>query len=447
MSKKSKIIKTVVFMILFLCSFLVVQKLFRVGEISNAAMHKSFYKEKDESLDAVYIGSSVTYSFWNPLLAWEQTGYTVFSYSTSLMPVEAFQTILQDIRSSQPDALYIVALNPFEKNDLSFKSVHFLVDYYPDIPKKVQYIHDVTSLMPGSVFDKLEYYFPIIRFHSHLADVDEVFLTEDYPDYKGSMNFAYYLMAAEDYSPITEVVKKETPISEERAAILTDFLDYCKEENLNVLFVVSPQPASPVEEQEHINWLASKVEEAGFPVVHLQNPVEEMQLDMTCDYFDRVHSNIHGSIKFTSMLSDYLTEHYNFTDKKGTEEGASWEKSYLSYLPSITPYTLDFERDFSRRDNTLAATEIIRVEDLSNGVRMEWEPVPEAENYHLYRKIDEGDWERIADLSSSTYSYTDTGMNKKHNNTYLVVASRMEGGERIYGNCDYTGYSVIPPQR
>ncbi len=335
-------------MILLICSFLVVQKLFRVGEISNASMQKSFYKEKEESLDAVYMGSSVTYSFWNPLLAWEQTGYTVFSYSTSLMPIEAYKTILQDIRSSQPDALYIVALNPFEKNDLSFKSVHFLVDYYPDIPKKIQYIHDVTSQMQGSAFDKLEYYFPIIRFHSHLEEVDEIFLTEDYPDYKGSMNFAYYLMGKEDYIPLTEMVKKETPVKEDRAAILQNFLDYCKEENLNVLFVVSPQPASQIEEQEHLNWLAAKVEAAGFPVLHLQNAVEEMQLDMSSDYFDRVHSNIHGSIKFTSMLCDYLKENYDFADKRGTEEGESWETSYQSYLPLITPYTLDFDRAFSK---------------------------------------------------------------------------------------------------
>ncbi len=434
-------------MILLICSFLVVQRLFRVGEISHAAMHKSFYEEKDESLDAVYMGSSVTYSFWNPLLCWEQTGYTVFSYSVSLMPVEAYKTILQDIRSSQPDALYIIALNPFEKEDLSYKAVHFLVDYYPDIPKKLQFIHDITSLMPGSAFDKLEYYFPLIRFHSHLDDVNEVFLTEDYPDYKGSKNFGYYLMGAVDNSPITEVVKTETPIKEDRAAILTDFLDYCKTENLNVLFVVSPQPAAPVEEQEEFNWIAAQAEAAGFPVINLQNAVEDMQLDMTADYFDRVHSNIHGSIKFTSMLSDYLKEHYNFTDKRGTSEGASWEESYQSYLPLITPYTLDFERDFSKRDNTLASPEIVRVVDLTNGVRIEWEPVSGAENYHLYRKIDEGNWERIADLSSSTYSYTDTTMNKKHNNTYLVVASRMENGQRIYGNSDYTGFAVTPPQR
>ncbi len=447
MSKKSKIIKAVVFMILLICSFLVVQKLFRVGEISNAAMQKSFYKEKEESLDAVYMGSSVAYSFWNPLLAWEQTGYTIFSYSTSLMPVEAYKTILQDIRSSQPDALYIVALNPFEKHDLSFKSVHFLVDYYPDIPKKVQYIHDVTSQMSGSVFDKLEYYFPIIRFHSHLEEVDEVFLTEDYPDYKGSMNFAYYLMGKEDYLPLTEIVKKKTPVDEDRIAILQEFLDYCKEENLNVLFVVSPQPAAQIEEQEHLNWLAFKVEEAGFPVVHLLDSVEEMQLDMSCDYFDRVHSNIHGSIKFTRMLCDYLKENYDFTDKHGTEAGKSWETSYQSYLPLITPYTLDFERSFSKRDHTLKAPEIVRVTSLTNGVRMEWTPVPEAENYHLYRKTNEGDWERIADLSSNTCSYTDAAMNKKQDNHYLVVASRMENGERIYGNCDYTGFVVTPPQR
>ncbi len=446
MSKKSKIIKAIVFMVLLAFSFLIVQKLFRVGEISNASMHKSFAQEED-SLDAVYIGSSVTYSFWNPLLCWEQTGFKVFSYSVSLMPAETIQTVLEEVHHSQPDSLYIIALNLFEKNDLSYKSIHFLVDYYPDIPRKISFIQKVSSQMEGSVFDKLEYYFPIIRFHSHLDTVDEVFLTEDYPDYKGSMNFAYYLMASEDYSPIYKVAQGEKPMKEDRVAILQDLLDYCKANELNVLFVVSPQPASPVGEQEEINYLASVVEEAGLPVLNLADPVEELQLDMSWDYFDRVHSNIHGSIKFTSMLSDYLKEHYNFTDKRNQNPEDSWDKAYQEYLPLITPYSFDFERDFCERDNSLMAPEITKVMDETNRIRIEWNPVENADNYHLYRKVNEGDWERLADLNSGTWSYIDTNANLEKNNTYVVVASRMENGKRIYGNCDYAGFCLKPAER
>ena len=446
MSKKSKIIKAVVFMILLACSFLVVQKLFRVGEISNASMHKSFAKEKD-SLDAVYMGSSVTYSFWNPLLAWEQTGYKVFSYSVSLMPAENIKTVLEEVHHSQPDALYIIALNPFEKNDLSYKSIHFLVDYYPDVPRKLSFIQKISSPLQGSVFDKLEYYFPIIRFHSHLDLVDDVFLTENYPDYKGSMSFAYYLMASEDYSPIYQEVHTKTPVPEDRADILRDLLDYCKTNEMNVLFVASPQPASLVEEQAQLNYLASVVEEAGLPVLNLANPVEELQLDMARDYFDRVHSNIHGSVKFTSMLCDYLKDNYNFTDKRMEKADDSWDEAYENYLPLITPYTLDFERDFCQRDNTLAAPDITKVLAEDAYVQIEWAPVENAKNYHLFRKVNDGDWERMADLDSDELSYFDTEADLKKNNTYVIVASRTENGKIIYGNCNYEGYCLKPALR
>lgn len=444
MSKNRKIIRAIVFMVLLVCSFLVIQKLFRFGEISNASMYKSFSKEED-SLDAVYIGSSATYSFWNPLLAWKQTGYKVFSYSVSLMPAKSVKTMLADARDAQPDSLYIVSLNALKKENLSYNSIHFLVDYYPDTLKKIPFIHNASSQISGSVFDKLEYYFPIIRFHSNLDRIDDVFLTENYPDYKSSMHFDYYLTGQVDYTPIVKPVKSKSALDENLIAVLQDLLDYCKTNDLNVLFVVSPQPVSPTKNQEQLNYLADEVAKAGFPVLNLEDSIDELQLDITCDYYDWAHTNIHGSIKFTSMLCDYLKENYNFTDKRGLNPDDSWDDSYDEYLNLITPYTFDFERDFCERDNSLVAPKITKITTLTSGIQVEWESLQNAESYHLYRKENDDPWEKIASLDG-TCSYIDSDANPKKINTYAVVASRKENGKEIYGNCNYAGYCLVPSE-
>ncbi len=444
MSKNRKIIRAIVFMVLLACSFLVVQKLFRFGEISNASMYKSFSKEKD-SLDAVYIGSSATYAFWNPLLAWEQTGYKVFSYSVSLMPAKSVKAMLADAHDAQPDSLYIISLNALKKENLSYNSIHFLVDYYPDTLKKIPFIYNASSQISGSVFDKLEYYFPIIRFHSDLDRIDDVFLTENYPDYKSSMYYDYYLTGQEDYTPIAKPVTSKSAIDENLVAVLYDLLDYCKTNNLNVLFVVSPQPMSPTKNQEQLNYMADLVANANFPVLNLTDPIDELQLDTTCDYYDWAHTNIHGSIKFTNMLCNYLKENYNFTDKRGLNPDDSWDNSYDEYIKLITPYTFDFERNFCERDNSLAAPKITKITTFTNSIEVEWEPLQNAENYYLYRKENDGDWERIASLNS-TYSYMDLDANPKKINTYSVVASRVENGKELYGNCNYLGYCFVPAE-
>lgn len=39
------------------------------------------YKEKENSLDAVYIGSSKVYAYWNPNIAWNDYGIAVYPYN------------------------------------------------------------------------------------------------------------------------------------------------------------------------------------------------------------------------------------------------------------------------------------------------------------------------------------------------------------------------------
>ena len=41
-----------------------------------------FYEEEADSLDAVYLGSSNCYAFWNALVAWHSHGLAVYPYAS-----------------------------------------------------------------------------------------------------------------------------------------------------------------------------------------------------------------------------------------------------------------------------------------------------------------------------------------------------------------------------
>ena len=78
------------------------------GDQRNYQWVQGFYSEEENSLDAVYIGSSGTYAFWQAALGWNSHGIAVWPYATNSQPPEAIRYIIEDARRTQPDALYII---------------------------------------------------------------------------------------------------------------------------------------------------------------------------------------------------------------------------------------------------------------------------------------------------------------------------------------------------
>ena len=73
-------IKALVFLLLLLSLVLSLQGIFYGGDISNNYLSvSSFHDEPRDTLDAVYIGGSNVYYFWQPSLAWQEYGMAVYN--------------------------------------------------------------------------------------------------------------------------------------------------------------------------------------------------------------------------------------------------------------------------------------------------------------------------------------------------------------------------------
>ena len=75
-----------------------------------------------------------------------------------------------------------------------------------------------------------------------------------------------------------------------------------------------------------LNSLKDLVEAEGFPCLDLLNGIEDTHLSLTGDFKDKKHTNVHGAIKFSGCLTDYLVANYGFTDKRGQAGWESWEQ-------------------------------------------------------------------------------------------------------------------------
>lgn len=110
--KKTIILKTLAFSFLLIISFAGISKiLVSHDDYRNYQWIHGFYEERENSLDAVYIGGSNVYAFWAAPLAWEQYGITVYPFACNSMPLIAAKYMIKEARKTQPDSLFIVSIN------------------------------------------------------------------------------------------------------------------------------------------------------------------------------------------------------------------------------------------------------------------------------------------------------------------------------------------------
>lgn len=111
--KYINVIKPVIFCIICFLVFELISPVFRVQDYRCKQTTEGFYSEAPGSLDAVFIGASSTYAAWQPPFIYDEFGFTSYTLALPHMPKALILPFIEEARKTQPDALYIIALNGF----------------------------------------------------------------------------------------------------------------------------------------------------------------------------------------------------------------------------------------------------------------------------------------------------------------------------------------------
>lgn len=403
--------------------------------------------EEDCPLDAVYVGSSSTYTFWQAPLGWEKFGFAIHAYAIPSVSAPMLKYMIAEARKTQPDALYIINLSTFNITDVGVTRLHYLADFMRLSRNKIDMIRDLGARSGITGADLAEFYLPFIRFHSgwsELASADFVLESEQM---KGAVHFSRFLRRSTDLTAHYQETAECVPLSDSQQAALDELLGYIREENINVLFVLVPQTGKDTTVLGQYNTLAQAVGEAGFPVLNLTRSMGELGINVTNDYYNDGHTNIHGCVKYMNYLGAYLREHYGFEDKRGDPAYSSWDEAVERYKEYSLPYTLDFERDASGRDFSLPKPVLTGAAAEDGTVSLSWTAEnSQADGCVIYRKSGKatgtGIWTRLAEVGGGSGSYIDADTAAGKNYTYTAVPVRYEGEAALYGDFDYAGINV-----
>ena len=302
---------------------------------------RGFYREPKDTLDVVLIGDSTIYSGFSPGYAYDLQGITSYNFAIGANPCSTWKTITEEIIRRQDPQLIVVEIGGTQYQDLhkqfeESSSIHALIDNMPLSANKLRAIRDLVVPEEGS---PVEYLFPFIRYHSvweWFGDLTYRGREMLYWQY-GSRNVLKGDVTRPDAGPEKgrrRDIRRDRSTAEltsESEAILRDYLDYCREKDLNVLFIAVPYRISDGNAMYDTFRLENRageiVQEYGFDYLNLNYAADEIGLDNARSYYNDGHMNYRGQIAFTEYFSRLLTEEYGVRPHALTDsQRADWEK-------------------------------------------------------------------------------------------------------------------------
>jgi len=322
-----RLLKIIGFLAIFVFLFAYTTDVFCLSSNLAERRFKEFYSQPINSLDAVYIGSSGVDNFWSSPLAWEEYGITVFPFSSDAQPTAAAKYLIKEGRKTQKNALYIIDLRAVRAPDISEGEIRKVTD---NMRLSLNWYDAVTALTETAnipLKDRLPYYISQMKYHDRWSELTSADFTNEITYLKGSQ----VIDKTVEQKVLSGPTGERAPIPEFQQKVLTDLLDYCKQEKLNVLFIVSPMLLDKEAKMQY-NYVGDEVKKYGFPFVNFSDQIEDMNLDLSTDFYEADHVNMKGQIKYTRYFAKYLVDHYSFSDKRSEASYASWDESYRNYL-------------------------------------------------------------------------------------------------------------------
>lgn len=298
-----------------------------------------FYDEPKDSLDAVFIGSSAVYGYWLSPVAYGKYGITVWPYSSGGQGLSQAKSIIQNTKRNQKNALFIISTNGVWER-MSNGAMHSMLDYLPRTLENLLMISDACQIESRSFTESSAFFFPLAQFHTRWSMIQSEDFHYENDGLKGGSRYKDLLSGIDDVSAIFGNTEKRAEISPKLISEVNSLMDYCSQEPEKYLFVTSPWCGNE-EMKARMNTVNDMIRARGFPVLNLLECLEETGLEPQTDYYDSAHTNIHGALKITDYLSQYLLSHYDFFEKSGGY--GSWDEAYEEYKEIITPYLTEEE--------------------------------------------------------------------------------------------------------
>ena len=215
------VVKVLIFLIIFIILLLVSSFIFVPK--SNIAMSTRTRKtnlvmgEKDNSLDALFIGDSLVYTAINPMHIWENYGYTSYDLAMSAQYLyESYNNLIKTLKNQKPQIVFLETNQFFRK----YKVINVI----------------------GAEGKKI---FPVFEYHNRWKNLSlsELFAEENYKDRDHLKGFRYMSKVNSPDNVHKNYMKKKKDVKEIpdlNYYYISKIIEKCKENNIELILLSTP---------------------------------------------------------------------------------------------------------------------------------------------------------------------------------------------------------------
>ena len=316
-------IKGIIVIAVFVVSIVTADRILMHKSEDGYTQMQSYYKQIDNTVDVLFLGSSKIYCQIDTGILWEEHGIASFDLGGAEAPPWNSYYFLKEALKTQKPKLIIY--------DASIIGYRHDVLYQPEVWSMTNNygmhwnLNRIMQLRINTEQDFLfkRLLFPLDTMHSRYKELTK----NDFVDENNTINYKGF-----DYRNTTEVF--ETPdvstmtesfvIDEKHEKYLRAIIDLSKENNIPLVVMVTPYVLTP-DEQGHFNYVEDICMEQGITYIDFNKMYDELSLDFTTDMAEKVHLNFSGTKKLTEYLGNYIVNNYDIPDRRGDAKYSSWD--------------------------------------------------------------------------------------------------------------------------
>lgn len=280
------------------------------------------------NIDVIFYGSSRSYRTFNPLIVDAYSKTISFNLGGEAQRVPITDLIFEESLKKATPKLAIIEIHEKtmkfpedrKRKGVQLRSLDFVSFLSINKLNKVLKYYAPKEL--------LGVYFPLIRNHAkwkyiNFFSLDKSIKNKDYFN-RGYLGSTDKLNEEEEEKFIEfnseSIIPKrgKKTITETDKINILNFISLAKQNNIEVLIVSAPDMRSKYHNYTFFDELNDICIEQGLNYINFNDHYKELNIGYD-DFQDPGHLNIHGSIKASVFLSNYINKHYNLPDRS-TEE-------------------------------------------------------------------------------------------------------------------------------
>ena len=268
-----------------------------------------FLQEEENTIDVLFIGSSLTYCNIIPAVFWEETGLTAWDVTGPELTVPgAYHYLRQALKTQSPQAVFIEISAVLYPRHTGFTKT--VIGQMPWGRDRIEMI--ISEAEPEN---RLGLIFPLFFYHSRWSELSRDDISVFCDGYGTDMSAGYTYLnqyrVPEGYVERTDS-GKDAQNNERNLQYLLKIAQVCREAGITPVFYESPAASTmPRSLMDPVYEALSAIE--GAVVVNFNDHRDAIGAALEGDYYDPLHYNAVGAEKFSRFLAGWVTENLDLT--------------------------------------------------------------------------------------------------------------------------------------